>query len=121
MVFEKQNTVESSTFTAEFIALKTAIEILDGLLYKLRMLGVPISGPARVFCDNQSVVKNSSFPDSVLKKKHCSIAYHKVREAIAYGKCLIYFERSETNLADLFTKVLSPDKRESLIPAFLSG
>ena len=118
---KKQNTVESSTFTAEFIALKTAIEMLDGLLYKLRMLGVPISGPARVFCDNQSVVKNSSFPDSVLKKKHCSIAYHKVREAIAYGKCLIYFERSETNLADLFTKVVSPDKRESLIPAFLSG
>ena len=118
---KKQNTVESSTFSAEFIALKTAIEMLDGLLYKLRMLGIPLSGPARIFCDNQSVVKNTTFPDSVLKKKHCSIAYHKVRETLAYGKCLIYFERSETNLADLFTKSLSPDKRESLIPALLSG
>ena len=118
---EKRLYLSISTFLSEFIALKTAIEMLDGLLYKLRMLGIPLAGPARIFCDNQSVVKNTTFPDSVLKKKHCSIAYHKVRETLAYGKCLIYFERSETNLADLFTKVLSPDKRESLIPALLSG
>ena len=95
--------------------------MLDGLLYKLRMLGIQLAGPAHIFCDNHSVVMNTTFPDSVLMKKHCSIAYHKVRETLAYGKCLIYFERSETNLSDLFTKVLSPDKRESLIPAVLSG
>ena len=102
--------MESSTFTAELIALKTDVEILDGLLYKLRMMGVPISGPVRIFCDIQCVIKNSSFPDSILNKKHYSIAYHKVRECTAHGKCLIYFERYETNLADLFTKVLSSNK-----------
>lgn len=85
------------------------------------MMGVPISGPVRIFCDIQCVINNSSFPDSILYKKHYSIAYHKVREYTAHGKCLIYFERYETNLADLFTKVLSPNKRKSLIPAFLSG
>jgi hypothetical protein len=26
--------------------------------YKLRMFGVPIDGPANVFCDNRGVVKN---------------------------------------------------------------
>ena len=65
---KKHNTVASSIFTAEFIALKTASEILDALLYKLKMLSVPISVPVHVFCDNQYVVKNSSVPDSVLKK-----------------------------------------------------
>ena len=51
--------MESSTFTAEFIVLKTDVEMLNGLFYKLRMLGVPISGPARVFCDNQSFIKKN--------------------------------------------------------------
>ena len=75
------------------------------------MFGVPMEGPARVLCDNQSVVKNSSFPESVLKRKHCSIAYHLVREAVAAGKLLIYWENTKSNLADLFTKVLNLDTR----------
>ena len=118
---KKQSTIESSTYGTEFIALKTAQEILDGLIYKLKLLGVPISGPARIFCDNQSVVKSSTILESILKKKHCSIAYHKVREVVAQLKCLVYYEHSSTNLSDLFTKVLSVSKRESLIPAIISG
>ena len=70
------------------------------------MFGVKINGPARIFCDNESVVKSSSFPESSLKNKHCSVAYHKIREAVAAGKILIYYESTNTNLADLFTKVL---------------
>ena len=46
---KKQNTIESSTFGSEFIALKIATELIEGLRYKLRMFGVPISGPAPVF------------------------------------------------------------------------
>ena len=118
---KKQNTIETSTYGSEFLALKTAQEMIDGLIFKLQMLGVPISGPARVFCDSESVVKSSTFPESVLKKKHCAIAYHKVREAVAMKKCLIYYERSTSNLADLFTKVLAANDREKLIPAILSG
>jgi hypothetical protein len=48
------------------------------LHYKLRMFGgVPIDGPANMYCDNNSVVINSSKHDSTLKKKHNAIAYHK--------------------------------------------
>ena len=117
---KKQNTIESSTFGSEFIALKIATELIEGLRYKLRMFGVPLSGPARIFCDNESVVINSSHPDSALKKKHCSIAYHKVREAIAAHKQLVYYEKTETNLADLLTKPLHHLKQLPLIDAILS-
>ena len=117
---KRQNTVETSTFGSEFIALKTATELIEGLMYKLRMFGVPIDGPARVFCDNESVVKSSTYPESSLKRKHCSIAYNKVREAVAAGKLLIYYESTTTNLADLFTKVLSHAKRLPLVQAILS-
>lgn len=84
------------------------------------MFGIPIDGQARIFCDNESVVTSSSFPESTLKKKHCSIAYHRIREAVAADKILIYFENSSSNIADLFTKSLPYDKRIFLIQAILN-
>ena len=51
-----------------------------------------LNGEARVFCDNESVVKSSTFPESKLKKKHVSIAFHRIREALAARKILIYYE-----------------------------
>jgi hypothetical protein len=104
---KRQNTVETSTFGSEFIALKTAVEMVEGLCYKLRMPGVPMEGATNLFCDNESVVKNSSRPESTLKKRHNGIAYHHCREAQAAGIIRIPFEPSETNLADLFTKLLA--------------
>jgi hypothetical protein len=80
---KKQNSAEASTFGSEFMALKTATELVNGLRYKLRMMGVPIDGATHMRVDNMSVVNNTSFPESVLKKKSNLIAYHYVREAVA--------------------------------------
>jgi len=38
---KRQNTVESSTYSSEFIALKTVIDLIKGMRYKLRMMGFP--------------------------------------------------------------------------------
>ena len=75
---KRQNTVESSTFGSEFVAMRIAKDMAIALRYKLRMFGIPIDGPADVFCDNQGVVKNTSLPESVLSKKHNAINYHAV-------------------------------------------
>jgi hypothetical protein len=40
-----QPTVESSVFGVEFVAVKNGIETCRGLCYKLRMMGVALSGP----------------------------------------------------------------------------
>ena len=71
-------------------------------------------------CDNEAVVKSSSFSEATLKKKHCYIAFNKVHEAIAAGKLLIYYERTGSNLADLLTKVLSSSKRTPMVQALSS-
>jgi hypothetical protein len=42
---KKQNTMESSTFGSEFITMKTDVDKLKGLCYKLRMVGAEIDGP----------------------------------------------------------------------------
>jgi hypothetical protein len=105
-----QNTVETSTFGSEFIAMRICVEMIEALRYKLRMFGVPIDGPANVFCDNNSVVINATIPTSPLKKKHNAIAYHRVREAIAAKTIQDAKVKSEENSADAFTKSLSGTK-----------
>jgi hypothetical protein len=111
---KRQNTVETSTFGSEFIAARIAVELIEGLRYKLRMFGVPVDGPANVYCDNESVVLNSSRPESVLKKKHNAIAYHRVREAVAAGTIRITHESSESNIADMLTKLLDGVRLKAL-------
>ena len=101
---KKQASIETSTFGSEFSALKMAVEQTMGLRYKLRMMGVPLEGHAHVRVDNMSVVRNTSAPESQLKKKSNSIAYHFVREAAAADIVRIAYEPSETNLADVLTK-----------------
>jgi len=110
---KRQNTVETSTFGSEFIAMRQAVELIEGLRYKLRMMGIEVEGATRIFCDNESVVKNASRPESTLKKKHVAIAYHRVREAQAAGIVRVAFEAGDYNLADILTKPLpGPRKRE---------
>ena len=48
------------------MALRTAIELLVSLRYKLRMFGISIDGPTDVFCDNTSVTNNATITQSVL-------------------------------------------------------
>ena len=93
-----QNAVESSTFGSEIVALKNAIEMIEGLRCKLRMFGVPILGPTNAFCDNEAVAKNCLIPESTLKKKHHSIARHRNREAAAAGTVRIAKEDSADQL-----------------------
>ena len=47
--------------------------------YKLRMMGIPVERPAYIEGENQSVLANTTIPDSTLKKKSQIIAYNFVR------------------------------------------
>jgi hypothetical protein len=106
---KQQNTVESTSFGSEFVALRAAKYMLVALQYKLQMFGVPIDGPANVFCDNNGVVKNTMRPESMLAKKHYAINSHAVHEAVAAKIIDVGKEDGMTNLADLFTRVLTAD------------
>ena len=70
---KKQVTIEGAVFGAEFVVMKTGVETLRSIRYKLRMMGVEIDGPTYIYGDNQSVVNNTFKSESVLKKKSNSI------------------------------------------------
>ena len=111
---KRQNTVESSSFGSKFVAPRAAKEMVVALRYKLRMFGVSIDGPANAFCDSNGVVKNRTIPASMLAKKHNAINYHAIREAVAAKILRVGKEDGMTNLADLFTKVMTADQRRAL-------
>lgn len=116
---KRQNTVESSTFGSEYIAMKTAVELLQALRYKLRWFGIPIDGPVNVFGDNESVINSTQKPEATLTKKHNGIAYHKCREAVASGIIRVAYINTLLNLADVLTKPLPKSRRDALIDCFM--
>ena len=106
-VSKKQNSVETSTFGSEFLAMKHSCEYLKGLRYKIRMMGIPLEHCCFIYGDNKSVLYNTTLPDSVLKKKQHSIAYHYVREGCATDEWRTTYIKTDDNCSDICTKSLS--------------
>ena len=116
---KRHNTVELSTFGSEFIATKKSVELIEVLRHKLYMMVFPMKGPTSLFYDHRAVVINTMIPESMLKMKHTSIAYHRCREAHATGTVHITKEGALTNIADMLTKLLAGPKLRQLAGAIL--
>ena len=108
---KKQATIETSIFGAEFVVMKEGMEYLRGLRCKLQMMEVAISGPSYIYGDNMSIIHNTQWPESVLKKKSNTICYHAIREGVAIGECLTGHLSSHDNPADLCTKILPGEQK----------
>ena len=98
--------VETATCGSEFSAGHMATEQVMGLCYKLHYFGAPLDGPVWMFGGNESVIKNSTIPQSVLKKCHNALSYHCVHEACAAGIINFIHIPGTTNVADMLTKFL---------------
>jgi hypothetical protein len=92
---------------SEFVAMCIAMEMLLALRTDLWMLGVPLDGPADLFCDNMSVMLSSTISSSVLKKKHNAVSFHKVQEMIASDAMRVLHENTHSNLAVILSKGLA--------------
>ncbi len=118
-ISKRQTTVETSTYGSELVAFRMATDTIVEYRYKLRMLGVELDGATDLFGDNMSVVLNVSLPASALKKKHQSLAYHRVCEAVAASILAIAHVNSSQNYADLMTKPLPSNSHWALTQKLL--
>mmetsp|Transcript_5466 Transcript_5466/g.8359 ORF Transcript_5466/g.8359 Transcript_5466/m.8359 type:complete len:172 (-) Transcript_5466:229-744(-) len=118
---KKQQTIESIAFSAQYIALKTCVEEIEYVRFKLRMFGIPLVGDhenndhaTNIYCDNEAVVKNNTNVESILSEKHSSCAYNFTRWQVAAGVVTIGWVPTKDNLSDPFTKKLAEYKRDYL-------
>ena len=83
-------------------------------------MGIPAEGPTCIYGDNQSVLANTTIPDSTLKKKSQSIAYHFVHEGVARDEWRTSYVNTHDNEADLLTKQLPHgEKRKGFVSKLL--
>ena len=82
---KRHNTIKSSTFGSELVALRIYRNMIVELRIKLKSIRVPLKGLTDFYYDNQGVVKNTSVIKPMLNKKHNSINYQVVCElAVSY-------------------------------------
>ena len=118
---KRQGAIETSTYGAEFCAMRTAVEEIQSVRYMMRCLGVKVSRASLVCGDNLGVIQNCTLSESLLKKKHVAIAYHKSREAAAAGMIHPMKVLSKNNFADLLTKALGGQVFWSLLDRMTRG
>jgi hypothetical protein len=75
---KRQASVQTSTFGAEFTALKKAVKEGITLRYYLRSMGIKVAKSTPFFVDNMGVVLNASNPGSTFNKKSVALLYHFV-------------------------------------------
>ena len=118
-VSKRQKTIETSTYGSELVAAKHAVETILEYRTMLRLMGANVEQTSLMLGDNKSVVINTTVPSSVLKKKHCALSYHKVREAIACNVLRSSLINTNQNYSDILTKPLPRIKFRSLIEPLL--
>ena len=103
---KRQGSVQTSTFSEEFIALKKGVEEAITIQYYLKSMGVKVTELAVIYRDNLLAIKNTIEPESPLKKNYLALSYHFCREHFSAGIVDIRKIDSKYNFADPFTKGL---------------
>jgi hypothetical protein len=89
--------------------MQTGTEETISVRYMLRCLGVSeCQACMNLFRDNLGIIQNATIKDSLLKKKHVAISYHRVQEATAVVGIMHPMKiDSKDNCADMLMKSLN--------------
>uniref|UniRef100_A0A2N9HD82 Reverse transcriptase Ty1/copia-type domain-containing protein n=1 Tax=Fagus sylvatica TaxID=28930 RepID=A0A2N9HD82_FAGSY len=102
----KQATVSRSSTEAEYRAIAHATAEVTWLQSLLRDLGIFLSSPPTLWCDNIGATYLTANPVFHARTKHIEIDLHFVRDKVASGCLLVKFISGKDQVADIFTKPL---------------
>eukprot|EP00965_Chrysotila_dentata_P139458 4611036-Pleurochrysis_carterae.AAC.1 len=105
---KKQPSVALSSCEAEIIAASEATKEAVYLRSLLADLGQPAPEPTAISMDNKSAIDLAYNPEHHQRSKHIDRRYFFVRERVKTHDITIPFVNSAANLADFFTKPLTP-------------
>lgn len=103
----KQRCVTLSSAEAEYLALSAATAMYYTLKYCLQEIGIQLP-PAIVHCDSSSAISIAETDESK-RSRHVDVAYHNIRDAVVKGDIILKKIASANQLADIFTKSLTPE------------
>ncbi|KAL3742278.1 hypothetical protein ACJRO7_017715 [Eucalyptus globulus] len=112
---KKQSTMSLSSAESEYRAMaKTTCEIvwIRGLLSDL---GIQVSGPSVLFCDNDDALKLAANPVFHERTKHIEVDCHFTRDKIKEGVLVTKGIGTADQPADIFTKPLCQRQHKFLL------
>jgi hypothetical protein len=104
---KKQRAVARSSTEAEYRALANAASETIWLLSLFQELGLHLTSPPTLLCDNLGATQLSLNPIQHSRMKHIQIDLHFVRDMAQKGLLNVHHVHSHDQLADLLTKPLS--------------
>lgn len=102
----RQKSISQSSTEAEYKALAhAAIEVIQ-VQHLLQDLGVSLSSPPHLFCDDIGATYFYANPIYRSRMKHLALDYHFVRERVATSSLHILHISSKDQFVDMLTKAL---------------
>ena len=104
---KKQGTVSHSSTESEYKALAITVAELCCIRQVLRDLGIFLSFPPKLWCDNVSALAIASNPVFHARTRNVEVDYHFVHERVLHRDLQVRYIATSDQLADIFTKSLS--------------
>jgi len=116
---KKQQTVALSTAEAELMAIVEAVKEVKWVGMLVSEMGYQVRKPILIHTDNQSAMNITKHDTEHGRTKHVDIKHSFVRDEIKKGEVEIKWISSQQQMADTFTKTLTPSvfltHREKLV------
>lgn len=103
---KKQPTISRSSAEAEYKALAVTSAEMLWISYLLTELGVSLSSPSTLFCDNTSAGSLAVNPVFHARTKHIENDYHSICNLVESGFLQVSYVPSQHQVADIMTKGL---------------
>ncbi|WMV48365.1 hypothetical protein MTR67_041750, partial [Solanum verrucosum] len=104
---KKQPVVSLSSAEAEYRSMRRLVTEIAWIVHLLQDLSAPPLLPIPLHCDNQAATHIAKSPVFHERTKHIEFDCHFVREKLLDGLISLLFVPSSSQIADIFTKVLS--------------
>lgn len=103
---KKQLTISCSSTESEYSALASTVAKLCWLCQLLKDLGIFLSTPPKLWCDNVFALAIASNPIFHARTKHIEMDYHFIQDRVLRWDLQVKYIATDDQLADMFTKSL---------------